>query len=99
VSRRDAQGSTLQDTRWRRLAFVRFVDRREDVTSGIPIHAGRVLGVDTHYVLTGTRHVSDLTPVETVLLDNYRNSPEAGKDAIRRTAFALAQQEVKGEAA
>jgi transcriptional regulator with XRE-family HTH domain len=57
------------------------------------------IGVDTHYVLTGTRYVGDLTPVEAALLDNYRNSPEAGKDAIRRTAFAFSQPDVKGEAA
>lgn len=34
----------------------------------------------------------DLPPDEAALLDNYRNSHEAGKDALRRTAIAFAQQ-------
>lgn len=55
-------------------------------------------GVDVLYVVTGQRsnapltaHLPSASPRETALLDNYRNSPETGKDAIERTAFALAQ--------
>lgn len=36
---------------------------------------------------------SALAPDEAALLDNYRNSPDEGKDAIKRTAFALAKSQ------
>lgn len=40
-----------------------------------------------------------LTPDEAALLDNYRNSPDAGREAVRKTAFAFAQPEMKKGAA
>jgi transcriptional regulator with XRE-family HTH domain len=67
--------------------------------SGFQLVSLAAAGVDTHYILTGTRNVGDLTPEEVALVDNFRNSPEVGKEAIRRTSFALAQPGVKGEAA
>lgn len=51
-------------------------------------------GADVLYILTGQRAggaAPALTREETALLDNYRNSPDEGKDAIKRTAFALAK--------
>ncbi|WP_418647255.1 hypothetical protein ACNQFN_18845 [Thauera butanivorans] len=52
-------------------------------------------GVDIFYVLTGQRSdeapAAPANPREKALLDNYRHSPDAGKDAIERTASALAQ--------
>jgi transcriptional regulator with XRE-family HTH domain len=57
------------------------------------------IGVDVLYVVKGERKIGDITPKEAALLDNFRNSPDAGKDAIQRTAQALAQSEVKGKAA
>lgn len=57
----------------------------------------QAVNVDVLYVLTGQRSV--VTPVltqrEEALLDNYRNSPDAGRDALERTASALAQSQVK----
>lgn len=50
---------------------------------------------DVTWVLTGVSAGGELPPAsprEAALLDNYRNSPDTGKDAIERTAFALAQQ-------
>jgi len=47
------------------------------------------------YILTGQRSgeapAAPANPREKALLDNYRHSPDAGKDAIERTASALAQ--------
>jgi transcriptional regulator with XRE-family HTH domain len=67
--------------------------------SGFQLASLAAAGVDTLYVLTGKRNVGDLTSEEITLVDNFRNSPEAGRDAIKRTAFALAQPGMNGEAA
>jgi transcriptional regulator with XRE-family HTH domain len=77
------------------------VDWEKGVSSPTAVQLSALIdvGVDTHYILTGTRNVGNLTPEEAVLVDNFRNSPEVGRDAIKRTAFALAQSEVKGKAA
>ncbi|GHU36833.1 hypothetical protein AGMMS50256_33980 [Betaproteobacteria bacterium] len=56
-------------------------------------------GVDALYVVTGQRSAGNVTPKETTLLDNFRNSSETGQDAILRTAFALAEQKIKGVSA
>jgi hypothetical protein len=50
-------------------------------------------GADVLYILTGERSgsASALKPDEAALLDNYRNSPESGREAVRKTAFAFAQ--------
>jgi transcriptional regulator with XRE-family HTH domain len=40
-----------------------------------------------------------LKPDEAALIDNYRNSPAVGQEAVRKTALALAQQKIKGRAA
>lgn len=70
-------------------------DRQPDAAY---LAAVAAVGVDVLYVLTGQRsnapltaHLPPANPREAALLDNYRNSPEAGKDAIERTAFALAK--------
>jgi len=58
-------------------------------------------GVDVYYVITGIRQTpvveqevtaESLSAQEKALLDNYRNSPEAGKRAIRATLEAVAEQ-------
>lgn len=51
-------------------------------------------GADVMYILTGRsagREVVPADPREAALLDNYRHSPAEGKDAIERTASALAK--------
>jgi hypothetical protein len=55
-------------------------------------------GADVGYILTGKPSVA-LKPDEMALLDNYRHSTEEGKEAVKKTASALAQQDVKGETA
>jgi hypothetical protein len=56
-------------------------------------------GADVTYILTGGRSgaVSSLAPDEAALLDNYRNSPEAGREAVRKTAFAVSKSEGEGK--
>lgn len=52
-------------------------------------------GFDVLFILTNQRAAAPsaelLSRRETALLDNYRNSPDEGKDAIERTASALAK--------
>lgn len=52
-------------------------------------------GADVLYILTGQRGAVSLAPAlapdEAALLDNYRNSPPAGRDALKATSAALAQ--------
>jgi hypothetical protein len=43
------------------------------------------------YILTGQRS-SPISPEEESLLYDYRNSSAEGKDAIKRTAFALSRE-------
>jgi len=54
-----------------------------------------IAGADVLYILTGQRGAVPLAPVlapdEAALLDNYRNSPPAGRDALKATSAALAQ--------
>lgn len=61
-------------------------------------------GVDVTWLLTGSSATTlppapnlELQPREAALLDNYRNSPDVGKDALERTASALAQSSVKSK--
>ncbi len=52
------------------------------------------LGIDPIWLLTGQRTAQSavsLAPDEAALLDNYRNSPPAGRDALKATSAALAQ--------
>lgn len=49
------------------------------------------MGADALYILTGERSRPVLSVRESALLDNYRNSPAEGKDAIEKTASALAK--------
>jgi transcriptional regulator with XRE-family HTH domain len=58
-------------------------------------------GADVLYILTGERSgaASVLAPDEAALLDNYRHSPETGREAVRKTAFAFSQSHVMGKAA
>jgi len=48
-------------------------------------------GADVLYILTGQRTVGVLAPDEAALLDNYRHTQEAGKEALRTTSAALAR--------
>lgn len=51
-------------------------------------------GADVLYILTGNRSFIPppaLTPEEAALLDNYRNSPKAAREAIKATSDLLAQ--------
>lgn len=48
------------------------------------------IGVDIGYLFSGERSGSDLTKQEQVLLADYRESNEQGKEAIEKTASALA---------
>jgi len=60
-------------------------------------------GTDVAWLLVGESVTgdipSDLSREEEALLDNFRHSSEEGKDAIKRTAFALAKQDLKTKAA
>lgn len=57
-------------------------------------------GVDVTWLLVGASATTlppapdmELQPREAALLDNYRNSPDVGKDALERTASALAKSQ------
>lgn len=55
-------------------------------------------GVDVLYVITGQRGGPMLRPDEAALLDNYRNSPEEKRAAIREVGAAFAQPPKRGRA-
>ncbi len=61
--------------------------------TAVQLSALVVAGVDALYILTGQRGAPSvpLAPDEAALLDNYRNSPPAGRDALKATSAALAQ--------
>ena len=48
------------------------------------------IGVDIGFLFSGERLESDLTQQEQALLEDYRESNEQGKEAIEKTASALA---------
>lgn len=48
------------------------------------------IGVDIGFLFSGERLESDLTQQEQTLLEDYRESNEQGKEAIEKTASALA---------
>lgn len=52
------------------------------------------MGVDVAYLLTGHRSpgVPSLTPEESALLDNFRHSPPAARQALKTTSDLLAQR-------
>lgn len=59
------------------------------------------LGADVAYIITGKKNYPSappapsgltLTPRETALIDNYRNTAEAGRRAIEATGAALARE-------
>lgn len=55
-------------------------------------------GVDVRYVITGERVaplLPALKPDEAALLDNYRNTPEGKRSAIREVSAAFAQRGVR----
>lgn len=59
-----------------------------------------VIGVDVVYLITGQRSVPvALNKKEEALLDNYRNSNEAGKKAVETTASAFANADTTKKAA
>jgi transcriptional regulator with XRE-family HTH domain len=51
-----------------------------------------MLAAETGDSVTLSRLLVDLAPDEAALLDNYRNSPPAGRDALKATSAALAKQ-------
>lgn len=58
------------------------------------------IGVDVVYLITGQRSVPvALNRKEEALLDNYRNSNEAGKKAVETTASAFANADTNKKAA
>jgi transcriptional regulator with XRE-family HTH domain len=77
------------------------VDWEKGVSSPTALQLSKLAdaGADASYIVTGRRSADALTPTETVLVDNYRHTSKEGQDAIKRTAFALAKQEVKSKAA
>jgi transcriptional regulator with XRE-family HTH domain len=54
------------------------------------------LGIDTVFVLTGQKQVSDLNPVEAQIIEQYRNIPEDDQKLIRRMLSAMAAMESRG---
>lgn len=52
------------------------------------------IGVDIGYLFSGERSSSDLTQQEQILLADYRESNEQGKEAIEKTASALANKAI-----
>lgn len=54
------------------------------------------LGVDTVFVLTGQKQVTDLNPVEAQIIEQYRNIPEDDQKMIRRMLSAMAAMESRG---
>lgn len=73
-------------------------EKGRQVPSAAYMAALAAAGVDVLYVLTGQRMNSGEAPSgpavnrrEQALLDNYRHAPEEGRDAIERTALALAK--------
>lgn len=59
-----------------------------------------IFQVDANWLLTGKGEPGQLTPKEAALLDNYRNSDEAGQQALETTSALLAKpKEVKGKKA
>lgn len=57
--------------------------------------------VDVVYVLTGQRSpgVPSLTPEESALLDNFRHSPPAARQALKTTSDLFAKHDCPGESA
>ena len=47
------------------------------------------LGIDTVFVLTGQKQVTDLSPVEVQIIEQYRQIPDADKNALRRFLKAM----------
>lgn len=54
------------------------------------------LGVDTVFVLTGQKRITDLSAVETQIIEQYRNIPEDDQKMIRRMLDAMAVLESRG---
>ncbi|MDR1228644.1 MAG: helix-turn-helix domain-containing protein [Azoarcus sp.] len=68
-------------------------EKGNTVPNALHLAALGAAGADVLYILTGRREITDIAAREAALLDNYRHSPNAGKEAIERTAFALAEPE------
>lgn len=59
------------------------------------------IGLDVLYVVTGARSavLQGLTPEETALLDNFRHSPPAARQALKTTSDLFAKHDCPGDAA
>lgn len=74
-----------------RTSIVRYEAGERTPDAEFIVRAGLILGIDPIWLLTGSGAAPVLAPDEAALLDNYRNSPEAGKTAIKTTSAAFAQ--------
>jgi transcriptional regulator with XRE-family HTH domain len=72
-----------------RTSIVRYEAGERTPDAEFIARAHSVLGADPIWLLTGCGEVPVLSPDESALLDNYRNSQEAGKAAIRATGLAV----------
>lgn len=76
--------------------------KRWETGTAIPsdkLSALAMLGFDVLFILTGQRNLPILNPKEEALLDNYRNSNEAGKKAVETTASAFAYADTSKKSA
>ena len=67
-------------------AYGNYVDGTRAPDGGYLVAISEV-GADVQYILTGVRSSAALAPDERLLLDKYRSSPQAGKDAILGAAL------------
>ncbi|MDI9349102.1 MAG: hypothetical protein QM537_03765 [Candidatus Symbiobacter sp.] len=59
------------------------------------LQAAHKIGADVTYILFAVRQVPTLTPRETALLDNYKNSMEEGQRFIEQTALREAERKTE----
>lgn len=71
-------------------AYSNYVDGTRAPDGGYLVAISEV-GADVQYVLTGVRSSAALAPDERLLLDKYRASSQAGKDAILGAALGQGQ--------
>ena len=70
-------------------AYGNYVDGTRAPDGGYLVAISEV-GADVQYILTGVRSSAALAPDERLLLDKYRASSQAGKDAILGAALGQA---------
>lgn len=79
------------------------IDWEKGISSptAVQLSALSAIGVDVLYVVTGARltSVPGLTPEESALLDNFRHSPPAARQALKTTSDLFAKHDCPGESA